>query len=433
MAGYSPGMADLRIRKTLAKKRHDMIPEIRNEFIYGKKSLYDEDHKVIGISEENSPYCNGAVNNGFSEEVAIKVFDAIEKFAAYSFNKSHSSAYAANAYKEAWLSYYYPIEWAIVNLSDKDKPEDRIATLTSCKKRGIKILQSDINKSFLNFTKEALNNGEFAIRYGFFGVKNVGENVVNYIIKIRDTFGPFKSFDDYYNKTHDPNNVALYSEKENKNGSKICPLDKRAETSLINVGAFDEFDGNRYKLMNYYMVNLRKEKDYEMLDANKFSRKDKLRLEKEIIGVYVSEHPLDPFPYENIDNVSDGTSVEIAGIINNTTVKLTKFKKNYLITKMETKDGREVRVMIFGALADKFKDALKKNEIIVVDGTVNKTYNNINATKIRKIVKKSAVIRNKNDEDGITDMRDAQPVNSVQTQTQIPVINDDFDLNAINL
>ena len=119
MAGYSLGTSDIRIRKVLGKKIVKKIPEIRNEFIYGKKSTFDEDGNVNGISQEDSPYCTGCINNGFDEVIATKVFDTMAAFAKYSFNRSHSFCYAVLGYKTAWLSKYHPTEFAIANCTIK--------------------------------------------------------------------------------------------------------------------------------------------------------------------------------------------------------------------------------------------------------------------------------------------------------------------------
>ena len=144
--------------KKLVKK----IPEIRNEFIYGKQSTFDNDGNVTGISTEDSRYCTGCINNGFDETLANKVFDTMAAFAKYSFNRSHSFCYAVIGYKTAWLSLYYPVEFAIANCTINEKEEDIIETLASARKRKISILPPDINRSHIGFSDD-----NHAIRYGF--------------------------------------------------------------------------------------------------------------------------------------------------------------------------------------------------------------------------------------------------------------------------
>ena len=433
MAGYSLGMADLRIRKVLGKKLVKKIPEIRNEFIYGKKSLFDEDGNVIGVSEEDSPYCIGAIRNGFSEEVATQIFDIMEEFARYSFNKSHSAAYAAMAYKTAWMSLYYPAEWAVACLSSYDKQEKITATISQCKKRGIQILPPDVNKSDVGFTLELLPNGEKAIRYGLLAIKDVGIGAIEYIKKIRSV-APITSFTDFYNRVHEPANIATYSEKYNKNMKALCPVGKSAETALIKAGAFDEFDSNRYRVLNDYMFNIKKDKNYEALKEKEYGRKDKLALEKELMGSYISEHPLDPFPYADLDGASNGEYVETTGIVKKTTVKPTRNGGTYAMTIIETKDGKESKIMLFGNKYEKYKERLKKNSIIVVSGELNKQYSNINVDKVKLVVKKSQ-IRDVNTEDGIEDLRATQQTQSAP-QISIPVREDplaDMEMNPIDM
>ena len=422
MAGYSLGMADLRIRKVLGKKLLKKIPEIRNEFIYGKKSIFDNDENVIGISQENSPYCIGAVNNGFTEEVSIQIFDAMAEFARYSFNKSHSAAYGSLSYKTGWLSYYYPAEWGVSCLSSHDKQEKITATLSHCKKRGVKILPPDINKSEIGFTIEVLQDGSKAIRYGLSAIKDVGAGSVKYIMEVREN-NYFTDFMDFYNKVHNTTNVAAFSNKFNKNGKSLCPVDKSTEVALIKAGAFDTFEENRYKLLNDYMINIKKYKSYEILNDKEYVRKHKLQLEKEVMGSYVSEHPLDPFPYVNVDSLNDNDEIEITGIVKKTTIKNTKNGGKYTMSVIETKDSRELRLMLFGNKGEKYKERLKKNSIIVAYGTYNKQYNNVNIDKIKTVIKKSQ-IREENEEDGIEDFSTNNTQNNIKPQINIPIRED---------
>lgn len=398
MAGYTLGGSDKRIRKVLAKKKLKMIPEIKNEFVYGRKSIYDSKGNVIGMSEEKSDYCEGAINRGYDEELAVKIFDKMEDFAKYCFNKSHAGSYAKVGYKTAWLSCYYPVEWAISCMSTYDEQDKINATLNLCKKRGIKILPPTINNPNVDFTVD-YENGVKCIRYGFLAIKDVGRNVIEFIKNIVSNH-KFTSFDDFYNAVHDQSYISKYSLKQNKNGIKQSPVNKKAETALINVGVFDCFEPNRYKLMNHYMIDIKKDKDYTPYDEKEYKRKDKLRLEKEITGAYLSEHPLEPFPYMDLETCKDGDTVEIAGIVNKTIIKKTKNNKDFATVYAETKSGKEIRALLFKDI-EKAKDKLKKNKIIVIYGLYNKKFDNINVIKIKEIRKKSEVIRTANDEDGI--------------------------------
>ena len=434
MAGYSLGMADLRIRKVLGKKLLEKIPEIRNEFVYGKQSIFDENHKVIGISEEDSPYCKGAIANGFDEQLALEIFDAMAEFAKYCFNAAHSGAYAAMAYKTAYLSLYHPVEWAVACLSTYDDTDKITATLTLCKKRGIKILPPDINKSEEGFTVEVLPTGEKAIRYGLLAIKDVGGRAI-WLIKLLRTVGEFKGFDDFYDRVHNNNNVKILLIEPNTGKKQTNPCNKKAEVALINAGAFDEFEDNRYKMMNHFMQDVRAEKGYEILREADYCRKVKLALEKELMGSYISEHPLDPFPYADIESAANGDIVETTGIVKKVTIKNTKRGDKFANVVIETKDGKERKVMLFSRAYEKYKTRLKKDEVIVVIGEVNKEFSNINCTKVKKIVGKSTIMPSNDGDDGIEDLTTKDNQSNV-VPFQMPIKADplaDMDYSPVDM
>lgn len=328
-----------------------------------------------------------------------------------------SSAYAATAYKTGWLSKYYPVEWAIACLTSNAGDTDKItATLSLAKKRGIEVKAPDINKSVEGFSLE-VENGVKSIRYGLLAIKDVGRASVNYIAKIREE-REFTSFDDFYARVHDKANIEKYSNKVNKNGKALCPVDKSCETALINTGVFDSFIANRYALMNHYMVNIKKIKDYEILNEKDFTRKAKLQIEKEILGSYISEHPLDPFPYQDLDNAEHNETIKTTGIVLKTTIKNTSKGGKYALTIIETKDGKERKIMLFGNTFTKYNEYLKKNNIVVVTGVYNKEYSNVNLKSLKLIVKKSKVLREDNDETGIINEASSE---SQSTQIRMPI------------
>ena len=307
MAGYSLGNADLRIRKTIAKKDIRRIAEIRNEFVYGRQSLFNEKGEVCGISKEISKYCMGAVKLGFSEEEALKIFKNIETSAAYCFNKSHSYAYAFLSYKTAWLSFYYPAEYAAacMNFYAMDgKTEEIIKTLGEVKKRNIKIFPPDINESKADFNV-SVNNGCKSIRFGLLGIKEIGKAVLDSITILIKIDGPFTSFDDFLRRTlDDVNNGTLRKElsknyanvtrKRDKSGKIVInvrnPFSKRNVTALIKAGAFDKFEPNRYKLFNDFIKfrNKKKELESELIEEKSFNVEKKLQWELEILGYNAS-------------------------------------------------------------------------------------------------------------------------------------------------
>ena len=404
MAGYSLGDADLRIRKPLGKKLKKKIPEIRNEFIYGKASTYDEDHNVTGMSEEPSPYCVGALARGYSLELAEKIFDSMEAFAKYAFNRSHSFCYGVLAYKTAWLSYHYPTEFAIANCTVNEDQEAITATLSLAKKRKLSILPPDINHSDIGFS---LDNG--AIRYGLKAIKGIGSSVLSFIDRYRKLDPvPFKDFDDYYNRIHNPNNpvvIQLINELRQQTGKNSPnPMKKDVELALILAGAFDYSNPNRYILLYHYIVDIRREKSTKVMGqdmvmsnpttmAKDYKRKVKLALEKYYMGSYISEHPLDPFPYADFEAAQENETIKTTGIVTSSTLKLTKSGKQYLTVKFTTKDDIERTVNVFNEKqVEDLKQHMKKNQIIIITGRVSKRYNNINASSISPVAFKKQSI-----------------------------------------
>lgn len=416
MAGYDLSSSDSRIRKTLGKKLKKKIPEIKNEFIYGKQSEYDEDHNVIGIKDESSPYCVGTLARGYTQELSEKVFESMEAFAKYAFNRSHSFCYAVIGYKTAYLSKHYPVEFAIANCTVNEDQENITSTLSLAKKRKIDVLPPDINHSKVGFS---LDNG--AIRYGLKAIKGVGVSVLNFINGYKDLdTTPFKDFDDYYSRIHDPNNphcIKLINDlraqtKKNSNN----PMKKDVEVALILSGAFDYCEPNRYKLLNHYMIDIKKEKEVNVmgekkqvpLPENDYMRKVKLALEKHYMGSYISEHPLDPFPYADFDSAQNNEVIKTTGIVTGVTSKLTKKGKEFLAIKFKTKDDIERTVNVFDTkIVNDIKSIIKKNQIIIVKGSVSKQYNNITATSISPVAFKKQAIDTEDIE--IEDRTDKQP------------------------
>lgn len=428
MAGYSMGGADARIRKVLGKKKVKMIPEIKNEFIYGKKSKFDDNHNVIGISDEPSDYCEGSLARGYSIELSERIFDNMSAFAKYSFNKSHSFCYGVIAYKTAWLSYHYPIEFAIANCTINEKEEDIIATLASARKRKIRILPPDINKSQVNFSND---NG--AIRYGLKAIKGVGARVTTFLNDYKSLNSqPFADLKDFYDRIHNSNDniVAMLINNIQQQTGKASPnpLKKDVEIALILAGCFDFDEPNRYKLVNYYMVNIRKENPPKIkimdedktfpLDVKAYDTKQKLALEKFYMGAYISEHPLDKFPYIDLDSANEGEKVKIAGIVTNCIKKKTKTAKDYLTIKFKSKDDIERTTNVFSEEKVKsLEQNLKKNQIIVVTGTFSQTYHNINAQDVKIQIDKKQLLDQQNFQISIDQQKQQNPIDNIPIST----------------
>ena len=428
MAGYDLGSADLRIRKTLGKKLKKKIPEIKNEFVYGKQSEFDEDHNVIGMKQEDSEYCVGSIAKGFTEELSLKMFDSMEAFAKYCFNRSHSFCYAVVAFKTAWLSYHHPLEFAVANCTVNEDIDKITATLALAKKRQIPIAPPDINRSETSFSIDGNS-----IRYGLKAIKGLGASVLTFIdeYKNQDTV-PFKDFDDYYGRIHGMNPIVIQLVKNiqvqtGKNSPN--PMKKDVEVALILSGAFDYAEPNRYKLLNHYIVDIRKEKKCKVMgkdedfpmDEKGYVRKVKLALEQFYMGAYISEHPLDPFPYESFESATENQVIQTSGMITSLTMKTTKTGKDYLSFKFVPKDDVERTVNLFNEQkAQELRGLMKKNQIVIVKGKVSKRWNNINADSVRIVTFKK--------QQNAIDLKDIEVEDKTQQvqPVQIPVSDESF-------
>lgn len=287
---------------------------------------------------------------------------------------------------------HYPVEFAIANCTVNEEEEKIVATLSLAKKRKIPILGPDINKSGTGFTYE-MDGVKECIRYGLKAIKGVGAKVVDFISNYKSiTNTQFIDFDDFYSKVHADNNIVndLVNDIRKKTGKNSPnPLKKDVEQALILAGAFDYSENNRYKLLNHYMIDIKRESKYTQKKPKDYNRKEKLALEKEYMGAYISEHPLDGFSYEDFENASENQLIKSTFLVSAASLKETKKKKKYLSIKCSDKNDSQTTVNVFNeSLALSLKGDIKKNTIIIVEGNVNHNYNNINAKTIRVAVKK---------------------------------------------
>lgn len=315
-----------------------------------------------------------------------------------------SFCYAVLGYKTAWLSCHYPVEFAIANCTVNNDEEAVIATLANARKRKIRILPPDINKSQVEFSND---NG--AIRYGLKAIKGVGSRVIDFLrdYKQMDS-NPFTGFDDFYNRIHDSNNQivnALINNIRQQTGKASSnPLKKDVEIALILSGCFDFDNPNRYELVNHYITDIRKdnkvtelsimgEKVPYPLDVKAYA-KDKLELEKFYMGAYISEHPLDKFPYVDLDSAQEGEKVRVGAIVTAVQKKKTRTGKDYLTIKFKAKDDIERSCNVFNEdkVASLIND-LKKNQIIVITGNYSKRYHNINAFDVKIQIDKKQLLK----------------------------------------
>ncbi|QCX34475.1 DNA polymerase III subunit alpha [Caloramator sp. E03] len=381
IAGYSMGRSDL-VRRAMAKKKHSVMEQERKNFIYG---LLDENNNVI---------VPGAIRNGISEEVANKLFDLMMDFASYAFNKSHAAAYAVVAYQTAYLKRYYPIEFMTALLTSVMGSNEKIAFyIYACKKMGIEVLPPDINESNVNFSVAGNK-----IRFGLAAIKNVGKGAINSIISAREEKGPFKSFTDFCARVN------------------LSEVNKRTIESLIKAGAFDSFNLKRSQLLNVYervidsVINDKKKniegqislfamdsikevaKMDDFPDIKEFDKKYLLAMEKDMLGLYISGHPLEDYSDEielltnirisdivTIENeegiisqskIEDGQKVILAGIISEVNIKSTK--KNDIMAFIKVEDMiAAVEVLVFPKIYQKCSKILLEDNMVIVKGRVS--------------------------------------------------------------
>lgn len=383
LAGYSLGRADL-VRRAMGKKKLDVMAKERENFIHGQ---VDENGNII---------IKGCVRNGIDEKSANKIFDEMAEFAKYAFNKSHAACYAVVAYRTAYLKAYYPVEFMAAMLNSFLGNLDKIPAYTEeCKRLNIQILKPDINKSYTKFTVDGDK-----IRFGLGSIKNVGTSAVDEIVAERDRNGQFKDFTDFCERIQETN------------------VNKKCIESLIKAGAFDEFNETRRTLMESFesildtitssnkkelegQVNMfdlggsdSKEMKYTFKEFPEYSRKELLFMEKEMLGLYISGHPLDNIRHqiemqtninsfqmrqmENTDEIGeeirqeikDGQMVKYAGIITKIKKKYTKNNKLMAFLTVEDLYG-PTEIILFESAYQNCSNVLMEDNIVLVNGRLS--------------------------------------------------------------
>ena len=351
LAGYSLGRADL-VRRAMGKKKVDVMAKEREYFIHGQT---DEQGNII---------IPGCVRNGIDEASANKIFDEMAEFAKYAFNKSHAAAYAVVSYRTAYLKTYYPTEFMAATLNSFLGNLDKVPEyIDECKRIGIKILNPSINESFTKFSVSGND-----IRFGLGSVKNVGISAVDAIVEERTKNGNYKSFTDFC---------------ERISGEAV---NKKCIESLIKAGAFDELGQNRATLIASYegildTINNANKKNmkgqvtlfdmaiedktvennkYNLTVLPEYNEKELLSMEKEMLGIYISGHPLEKYK-EQIKNIATIDTLKIAELQENE-------EANFDVTKM---DGKPVK---FVGVITSVKKKFTKNNTIMAFVTVEDLY-----------------------------------------------------------
>ena len=375
LAGYTLGRSDL-LRRAMSKKKAAVMEKERKTFVYG-----DEETGVPGC-----------IKNGIDEQTANKIYDEMIDFAKYAFNKSHAAAYAVVSYQTAWLKYYYPVEYmAALMTSVIDNPTKVAEYIYVCRQMGIRILPPDINKGEADFS---VDGGD--IRYGLAAIKSIGRPVIRAIVNDRKELGEFRNLEDF---------ITRISSRELMN--------KRLVENLIKAGALDVLGGTRKQFMSIYIQivdHMQQEKKNSMVgqmslfdvvseeqkeefqirmpDVGEYTKENLLGFEKEVLGVYVSGHPLESYeeewrkvisattadfqvdPEVGYTKVRDGAREIIGGIIVEKTVKHTKTNQMMAFLTVEDLFGT-VEVVVFPRDYEKYRQYLEEDNKIFVKGRVS--------------------------------------------------------------
>ncbi len=374
LAGYTLGRSDL-LRRAMSKKKGDVMQKERQSFVYGNP-------------KEGVPGC---IANGIEERIANKIYDEMIDFAKYAFNKSHAAAYAVVSYQTAWLKYYYPVEFmAALMTSVIDNPGKVAEYIYTCRQMGIDILPPDINKGVGTFSVDTGN-----IRYALSAIKSIGRPVIDVILKEREAGGEFKNLKDF---------IERMTPKE---------LNKKTIENFIKSGTFDSLPGTRKQLITAYagiLDQVNRERKYSMTgqmslfdmvsdeqktefeiplpDVGEYDKEAKLAFEKEVLGVYLSGHPMEEYEEKWRKNITkttldfqldeesghtkvhDGAKETIGGIIAAKTIKYTRKNQTMAFITIEDLMGT-VEVIIFPRDYEKNRLYLEEENKVFVRGRVS--------------------------------------------------------------
>lgn len=376
LGGYTLGRSDI-VRRAMSKKKQKVMEQERRNFIYGNP-------------EEHVPGC---IARGIPEKTASEIYDTMMDFAKYAFNKSHAACYAVVAYQTAWLKYYYPTEFmAALMTSVIDFPTKVSNYILTCRSLHIQILPPDINEGEAGFS---VSDG--SIRYALTAIKGVGRPIIDGIIRERRLRGPFRDLNDFLSRMI---------------GSG-CEINRRAIENFIKAGAFDCFGATRKQLMSVYgriledlqaskkddmagqmslfdFADEEDRKDYEirMPDIGEYPKDMKLSFEKEVLGFYISGHPLEEYAglwkshvtsrasdfllddETGRARVTDGERTTIGGMIDEKKIKYTKNNKVMAFVTLEDLTG-SVEVIVFPKSYEQYSSLLDEENKVFIRGRVS--------------------------------------------------------------
>ena len=383
LAGYSYGRSDL-VRRAMAKKKHKVMAQEREYFIHGK------------LNDDGTIDVPGCVRNGVPEEVASHLYDEMTAFASYAFNKSHAAAYAVVCIETAWLKRYHPVPFmaAILN-SVYGNPAKIAAYIQYCRSRSIAILPPDVNRSQWKFTVAKAPDGQLGILFGLGAVKTVGQGAVDAIIRERKN-GAYRDIFDFCRRID------------------TSECNKRVVESLIKAGAFDGMGGNRPQLLAVFESamdansSLRKQtvdgqislfdmafggaplvqENHTLPNLPDYPLRQRLALEKEIAGVYITGHPLDdyrdvlgklPFSTADLDGLEeredrglslDGQIVDMGGILTEVKGKATKKGAYMGFITLEDLTG-QIECLVFPKVYERYQGMMAVDDLVVLHGRLS--------------------------------------------------------------
>ncbi|MCR5671633.1 MAG: DNA polymerase III subunit alpha [Butyrivibrio sp.] len=384
LGGYTLGRADL-VRRAMSKKKQHVMEVERENFVNGN-------------SEENVPGC---ASKGISAEVANAIYDSMMDFAKYAFNKSHAACYAVVALQTAWLKCYYPVEFmAALMTSVIDNPGKVSGYIMSCRNMNIPLLPPDINEGFDGFSVAEIDTEEGkkkAIRYSLTAIKGIGRPVIASVVRERETRGHFKNLNDFLTRMQ----------------GSAGDVNKRAVENFIKAGAFDCFEGTRKQQMTVYaqimdrlhnsgknsmagqmslfdLAGESEKKQYEvpMPDVGEFRRELLLEFEKEVLGIYVSGHPLEEYvsmwkkkitntttdfyldDETGIPSVKDGANATIGGLVTEKKIKYTKNDQIMAFVTLEDLVGA-VEVIVFPKTYEQCSQKINEDSKVFIEGRVS--------------------------------------------------------------
>ena len=383
LAGYSYGRSDL-VRRAMAKKKHKVMAQEREYFIHGK------------LNDDGTIDVPGCVRNGVPEEVASHLYDEMTAFASYAFNKSHAAAYAVVCIETAWLKRYHPVPFmaAILN-SVYGNPAKIAAYIQYCRSRSIAILPPDVNRSQWKFTVAKAPDGQLGILFGLGAVKTVGQGAVDAIIRERKN-GAYRDIFDFCRRID------------------TSECNKRVVESLIKAGAFDGMGGNRPQLLAVFESamdansSLRKQtvdgqislfdmafggaplvqENHTLPNLPDYPLRQRLALEKEIAGVYITGHPLDDyrdvlgkltFSTADLDGLEeredrglslDGQIVDMGGILTEVKGKATKKGAYMGFITLEDLTG-QIECLVFPKVYERYQGMMAVDDLVVLHGRLS--------------------------------------------------------------